>query len=167
MATKQRGMGVGSTKQGRGATATPQDEVDTAERTKQVVDLRLAGATFAQIAERVGYGSAASAYKAWQRAMADIPASAKEQARQLEVERLDAMLRSVWPAVLRGQLGAIDRALKIGMRRARLLGLDAPLKFDGTLTDSLAAEVERLATAMADADPDGGQLAAANEREKS
>ena len=163
----KKGMGVGSSQQGRGATATPQDEIDTAERTKRVVELRLAGATFQQIADRVGYSQASAAYKCWQRAMADIPASSKELARSLELARLDAMLTAVWPACLRGQLGAIDRALNIGRRRARLLGLDAPVRVDGSLSDSLSAEVERLALTMAQLDPDGKALAEANERDKS
>jgi len=56
-----------------------------------------------------------------------------EEIRRLELERLDAMLFAIGPEVRKGSYGAIDRALKIMERRARLLGLDAPVK--GALTD--------------------------------
>ena len=46
--------------------------------------------------------------------------------RELEVQRLDAMLGAVWDNVLQGDAGAVSTALKISERRSRLLGLDAP-----------------------------------------
>ena len=46
--------------------------------------------------------------------------------RELEVQRLDAMLYAVWGNVLQGDVGAVNTALKISERRSRLLGLDAP-----------------------------------------
>ncbi len=47
-----------------------------------------------------------------------------ENLRQLELERLDAMLTAIWPQALNGYLGAIDRVLKIIERRSKLLGLE-------------------------------------------
>lgn len=46
--------------------------------------------------------------------------------RQIELERLDALLSSLWTkAADRGDVGAVDRVLRIMERRAKLLGLDA------------------------------------------
>jgi hypothetical protein len=48
--------------------------------------------------------------------------------RELELTRLDAMLLPLWRRVQAGEEKAIDRALRIMERRARLLGLDAPTR---------------------------------------
>lgn len=47
-------------------------------------------------------------------------------------------------------LQAIDRLLRIQERRARLLGLDAPVKRDLTLTDERTARIEALAEELAE-----------------
>ena len=46
----------------------------------------------------------------------------------LEVERLDVMLLAIWQDVRSGDTQAINTALRIMERRARLMGLDAPTK---------------------------------------
>ena len=70
----------------------------------------------------------ASALKATLREPAD-------EVRDLEVARLDAMLLPLWRRVQQGDERAVDRALKIMERRARLLGLDAPSKSEQSGSD--------------------------------
>lgn len=53
-----------------------------------------------------------------------------EEIVQIETRRLDRLQRGIWQRAVQGDLGAIDRALKIAERRARLLGLDAPQKVE-------------------------------------
>jgi hypothetical protein len=53
----------------------------------------------------------------------------------VEIDRLDALHRAVWPDAMEGKLGAIDRCLAISKRRAELLGLDAPSKHQVTGKD--------------------------------
>ena len=48
-----------------------------------------------------------------------------EDWRAQELARLDRMQVGLWPQVIKGNHGAIDRVLRIMERRARLLGLDA------------------------------------------
>ena len=49
--------------------------------------------------------------------------------RQLELERLDALWAAIYPdAIKKGNVWKIDRCLAIMERRAKLLGLDKPLK---------------------------------------
>lgn len=75
-----------------------------------------------------------------------------EQIRRLELERLDAYLRALWPAVEKGHHRSIEVALKVSERRARLQGLDEPEKkaiavsqLTANLTPlELLAEAERL-----------------------
>jgi hypothetical protein len=47
--------------------------------------------------------------------------------RDEQLERLDAALRAIWPAVEAGQLDAIDCFLRIEHRRSCLLGLDSAM----------------------------------------
>src|SRR5205823_5555376 len=48
--------------------------------------------------------------------------------RQLELERLDALQKSLWGKALAGDMPALDRILRIMERRSGLLGLDAPAR---------------------------------------
>jgi hypothetical protein len=68
--------------------------------------------------------------------------------RQVEGERLDLMQSAVWGKALQGDLPAIQTLIRIMERRAKLLGLDQPLRqqievttYDG---DSIDAEVRKL-----------------------
>lgn len=51
-----------------------------------------------------------------------------DQMRVLELERLDDMLLRITPQISNGHLGAIAQAIRISERRAKLLGLDMPIK---------------------------------------
>ena len=90
----------------------------------------LAGATYQAIAEQLGYANAKGAHKAVASAMKLTLCEPAEELRELEVARLDAMLLALWRRVQSGDEKAIDRALKIAERRAKLLGLDAPQRLE-------------------------------------
>lgn len=111
-----------------------------ADRSKQAVDLRISGATFEQIGERLGI-SAPSAYALVKRALEKTRAQTSEAAetlRQMELTRLDAMQAALWDGAMQGDEQKIDRLLKIQIRRAALMGLDAPVK------QELFAKVEQV-----------------------
>lgn len=97
------------------------------EREIKAMELRKSGATYAAIGEALGI-SEQGAYKAVIRALDKLNAKViegAEQLRRLELERLDRLFLAVYPKAIGGSYEAIDRALKIMARRARLLGLDA------------------------------------------
>lgn len=141
---------------------SPAEGKAAAERAKKVVELRLAGASFPKIAEHLNYADKSGPYRAWQRALADIPRTVADEARRLEEARLDALLAAVWPMALRGHIPSVREALSISRRRSRLLGLDAPVKITGTMTEALDEEVNRLVAAMGALDPEGKAVASAN-----
>ncbi len=99
----------------------------------RAIQLRIAGASFRAIKEAVGYNSEQAAYDAVKRALervVDVPA---QELLDLELRRLDDMLRAIWTRVVGRRIGdrelpaelpAVDRALRILARRAALLGLD-------------------------------------------
>jgi hypothetical protein len=105
------------------------------------VQLRLAGATYTQIAQRLGV-SRSYGYYLVSTALARTRARTEESATEmlaLDLGRLDALLLGIWQTAVAGNLLAIDRVLKILERRARLLGLDAPTKVAPTSPDGAVA----------------------------
>jgi hypothetical protein len=65
--------------------------------------------------------------------------------RELEVGRLDAMIEGLWSRVRDGSPPAVSAAVRVSERRARLLGLDAPVVSKSEVTGSLSVYAERLA----------------------
>lgn len=98
--------------------------VEAAQKRRRALQLRAAGANFDRIAEQIGYDNKGSAYRAVAQELRQLCQEPAEEVRDLELARLDQMQAALWPQAMRGQLGAIDRVLKIMERRARYLGLD-------------------------------------------
>lgn len=96
-----------------------------AERDAQAATLRGAGLDYRSIARQLGFRSVSSAHDAVARCLKATVREPGEEVRQLELSRLDAALAGIWRRVIGGELGAVDRMLKIMDRRARMLGLDA------------------------------------------
>lgn len=94
------------------------------EKKRRALELRKAGCGYDEIAAALGYANAGGAYKIVQQALKDTYREPAEEIRTLELERVDRLLRAVWPRALKGDVEAVDRVLKIMTRRARLLGLD-------------------------------------------
>lgn len=117
--------------------------IKTAERRAYVLGLRKAGATYRDIANAtiqrfgvdelpLGY-DCLYCYKDVKRELAKVRKEMGldvEHIRSLELERLDALLLSIWPMAIPGKdapvdsdtrMKAIDRALKIINQRARLV----------------------------------------------
>lgn len=105
-------------------------KADTAERRRKALELRKAGATYEQIAEQLDYDNRGSAWKAVDAALKEITAEPAAEVRQLELERLDALLLSLWKQARGGNLGAVDRVLRLMERRSKYLGLDSPARME-------------------------------------
>lgn len=104
-----------------------------AERRKVALQLRQAGMTYRDIAIALtnkGFPCKfTTAYKDVVKALDEISKKTHEEAeslRELELTRMDVMLKSIWSRVMKGDVAAIDRALRISERRSKLLGIDAP-----------------------------------------
>jgi len=99
----------------------------TIQRENRAMELRLAGATYAKIGEALGVSHTA-AHKIVARVVARMAEEDLDNVRKiraLEIARLDRLLLGIWQDARQGDLSAIDRALKIMDRRAKLLGLDS------------------------------------------
>lgn len=115
---------------GRGESMASGNRIDAAERQRKALEARKAGASYDQIARQLGYAGTSSAHKAVTSALRKLIQEPADELRHLELTRLDALLIVVWQQAMKGSLPAIDRAIRLMERRAKLLGLDAPLKFD-------------------------------------
>ena len=110
--------------------ATPGSPQAIANKDKavQALALRKTGATYEQIANALGYGNRSAAHRAVQRLLKAHEVEGVDELRKLEDSRLDEMLFAIYKIAKSGDLGAIDRILRIAERRAKLWGLDAPAK---------------------------------------
>jgi Sigma-70, region 4 len=128
------------------------DHLTGAEHRLQALRLRKEGYTY----EAIGAALGISKQRAHQlvteelRKLREETPEAAEAVRQLELERLDAMLRILAPKVKRAELGAIQLVLKIMERRAKLLGLDAPQEFTLLLKREVQSLADELGLDMAE-----------------
>ena len=100
-----------------------------AELTKRALDLRLAGASYEQIADAKlgpGFNDKSNVRKHIQKAIDAVPLEHAATLKVLTMMRLDALRRGVWVRAKSGGLPELDRALKIIERECALMGLDAP-----------------------------------------
>ena len=122
------------------------------EKEKKVLELRRGGLTFDLIAERLGYANASGAQKAYERACSRIVHDDVVAIRKAEMDRLDIAQAAIWNEVLQGTISAVVALMKIMERRARLLGLDMPVKTQLEVThydrDTIDAEVARLVSLL-------------------
>lgn len=142
--------------------ATGARAIETAERTKQVMDLRRAGASFDTISAQLGI-SKSTAHTAVKRGMKQMLKPAADELRQLEADRLDALQLANW----RDAMGAIDTAtgtkptreermaagrfvLSVMDRRAKLLGLDQPQELRLALEQGQVDFMEATVRALVD-----------------
>ena len=123
-------------------------EAEMRRRDARVYELRIQGNTFEQIASEVGYSGPSGAWQAHQRIKSEWIFESIDEARQLELMRLDELQVAVWDRAINGDLPAAHCVLKIMDRRAKLLGLDKPEKIEVNKWDinaeDLDAEVERI-----------------------
>ena len=107
-------------------------KMSSQEKQKRAMALKLAGASYAQIAESIGYADASGAYKAVSRGMKNSLQESAGDLRKIHYGRLEHMLMLVWPAVNQGDSSAVSSALQVMDRMERLYGLNEAQKVDIT-----------------------------------
>jgi DNA-binding CsgD family transcriptional regulator len=118
-----------------GDTRTPGAKQTTARREEQIVALKLRHHSYSAIARVVGI-SRQSAQKAFLRALHRNTAADIQTHHRSELAELDAQQAKLWTVVdnpkvsEKNLIAAINATNRIHIRRAHLLGLDAPTKLD-------------------------------------
>jgi DNA-binding CsgD family transcriptional regulator len=111
----------------------PGEDAAKRDRAARALDLRIAGATYRQIGRQLEV-SEKTAYFDVQEELGRLDAVVKakaERLRDLEARRLDQLTVALTAGVRAGDPRAVAAAVRIMERRARLFGLDAPLKLAG------------------------------------
>lgn len=131
------------------------------DREMQVLELRRAGWTWHRIAEQVGYADHSGAYVAYKRAIKRVMEQPVEELRTQELDRLDRLQVAAWTAAVKGDTKAILTILRIMERRAKLVGLDKPIKIEQEVTtwdgnESIDRAVRELALLLTTHNGDSG-----------
>ena len=109
-----------------------------AQKDEQALSLFKAATPLAVIRDRLEFRSVVSAQAAINRALVAAERGKEiELIARIESERLDDLYRAVYPLAVSGDMGALDRALKISEQRARLRSDPA------VTTDSVLAAFDR------------------------
>lgn len=121
-------------------------ELEKAERVSMALELRKAGMSYPEISKELGV-SADTVRKYVVESLREFRAESAEfveEAIGVDILRLDEMIAAIWPQVMAGHLGAHDRALKILERRAKMLGLDRPVKTEHSGPDGGPIQIDAL-----------------------
>lgn len=137
-----------------------------AQRQAAAIKLRIAGATWEDIAQQLGYAGKAAAYMDVKRALRnglDELALNREEYRQLELERLDRLTMALWTKAMAGDTRAVDSINRLRIQYARLLGLEAPIQHEVITIDAVTAEIQRLEARLGQRAPAAGGRTIAGE----
>lgn len=116
-----------STRRRGGRTTGP----DIDARRVKAMDMRLAGASYRQIGAALGINHT-TAMQDVSHMLREYMTEPTEEVRKAEMQRLDRLMMAHWNAAIAGDTKATQMVLNIMDRRARLLGIDAPVKVDIT-----------------------------------
>ncbi|WP_438489567.1 helix-turn-helix domain-containing protein [Streptomyces sp. S186] len=145
--------------------ASKAQQAATAERRAKAIRMKIDGASYSEIATALGYSSRSAAHMDVKRSLEKHVVEeglAIEAWRELELARLDTLQQAIWGKAMSGDTRAIEAALKILDRRAKLLGLDSAIKLEVLTVDALDAQIQRLeaelnAAGIAPADSEVGE----------
>jgi hypothetical protein len=112
------------------ASPTSARRLAALDKQRQALALRMAGASFDEIAESLGYADRGGAHKAVMAAIESTLPEPAAKVRELELKRLDRLWLAAYKAATAGDLQAIAVCLQIMKRRADFEGLDKAKKLE-------------------------------------
>ena len=92
------------------------------QRRTEAVSLVTAGHSYDEVAELLGYANRSGAWKAVQAALRAREGEVVDEYRRVNLERLDALLTTVWADAMHGDAKALEAARRIVDSQSRLLG---------------------------------------------
>lgn len=124
----------------------PEKTAIRADHARQIFELGLTGESMAAIAEVLNR-SVAECYKLQQQYIRDLLTPLADEARKVELARLDRLLLALEPLIQQHDVKAIAEARANIERRSKLLGLDTPAEVKHTvrLVDAVDEEIMRIA----------------------
>jgi hypothetical protein len=113
---------------------SPIPSPELVDKEVKVLELRRVGLTWVRIAEEVGYADHTGAYAAYKRAIKRTMQQPADELREQELDRIDRLQVAVWPAAMKGDTRAVLTIVRLMERRAKLTGLDMPIKIEQDVT---------------------------------
>ncbi|WP_230103897.1 hypothetical protein [Microbacterium sp. Bi121] len=101
---------------------------DAMRRATDAWSLRIAGHTWEQVAQKVGFNDGPAAHRAVKNFFGNVPTPAHDELRILARARGEVVFRQALTDVLEQRPGAVRAAVAVLQRQAALDGLDAPTK---------------------------------------
>ena len=117
-----------------GLSQTAKSKLTAEERRLKAIELRRAGMTFEGIGKELSC-SKQRAYQIVSKYMNQVQERCNEEVeamRLLEAGRLDEAQHAIWEKVRQGDIKAVRVFLQLSARRAKLFGLDSPIKIAPT-----------------------------------
>jgi hypothetical protein len=130
--------------------------ITTAERRSKVIELRRRRMSFAEIGEQLGV-TTQRAHAIYREALAAIPAQHVEEHRAEELTLIDDAIADLLVIAQdhtrpRNAIEAWKSIRGWAERKAKLLGLDAPAKFEVLTMDAIDEEIKKLQAELAASD---------------
>lgn len=134
---------------------TPMEAVEMTDKQTQAVALARQGKSYDEIAAALGWKTRSGAYQAVQAVLGRADYAAADGLRNsqgLEIDYYNSQFRSrfdeLWALGVPATDAAckvLDRIVRLMERRARLFGLDAPIRVDATVSDATDKAIAELA----------------------
>jgi len=135
-------------KKTRGAKQTSPITIAARIKAARAMELRMDGLSFPEIAAELKYNSRQAAHDAVMRAIDGVTREPVERLKTLDLERLDKLWQIQFMHAQAGDVQALAACMKIMERRARLLGMDAPVKQEVTGKDGGPVQQQHAHTSM-------------------
>ena len=104
--------------------------IEAVDKQRQAVELRMAGRTWQEIADALGYADHSGAVRAVQDSLQKTLGVPSAEFRELTLERLTKILQVQWPSMLRGEVQAAKLCLQTIGDMRQLMGVDMPSKVE-------------------------------------
>lgn len=120
----------------------PPDAITAELKRSQAIELRISGANYREIARVLGIGVATAHLYVTKglEELRDANIDKTEEYKKIELTRLDSIQAALWSN--RKDPNTARAIIKCMERRHRLLGLDAPLKWEGVVTPGSGGQTE-------------------------
>lgn len=139
--------------------ARPKDtgkEVEYRKKQKKALDMKVAGFTYEQIEEELGYSvGSGAAWKIVDKALKEIPRQSAEELLQLEFLRLEKVILGLARKGFKGDVPSAEAIRKTVMDQAKLMGLEN-ITDDGGMELAMQ-QYERLVQAIMGTADEGDQ----------
>ena len=116
--------------------------IEAQNKQQQALELRMAGRTWQEIADHLGYKSHTGAYEAVKVALARSNYEAVTDYRNLTLGRLTKVLQVHWPLMLQADAASSKLCLQAIKDMRELMGLDSPVRLEHTGADGAPIQHE-------------------------